>query len=77
MFFSLGLHGESSPVQRHSSKYTLCKVSPVGIQNIAVMLSVVPFPHLGGASAGVAPLPPRFRKFLDETVKTLLLFPSR
>ena len=42
----------------------------------AVMLSVVHFPHLGFPSAGVAPLPPRFRKFLDETVKTFALFRS-
>ena len=30
---SLELHVESSPVRRHFSKYTLCKMSPVGIQN--------------------------------------------
>ena len=40
------------------------------------MFSVVHFPHLGSTSAGVASLPPRFRKFLDETVKTFALFPS-
>ena len=38
------------------------------------MLSVVHFPHLGFTSAGVAPLTPRFCKFLDETVKTFALF---
>ena len=42
----------------------------------AVMLSVVHFPHLGFTCAGVAPLPPLFRKFLAETVKTFALFPS-
>ena len=41
----------------------------------AVILSVVRFPHLGLTSAGVAPLLPYFRKFLDETVKTFTLFP--
>ena len=39
------------------------------------MLSVVRFPHPGFTSAGVAPLPPRFDKFLDETVKSFVLFP--
>ena len=33
LFFSLGLHVESSPVSKHSSKNTLCKESPVGIHN--------------------------------------------
>ena len=32
--------------------------------------------HLGFTSAGVAPLSPRFRKLLDETVKAIALFPS-
>ena len=42
----------------------------------AVFLSVVRFPLLGPTSTGVAPLQPCFRKFLDETVKTFILFPS-
>ena len=42
----------------------------------AVMLSGVPFPLPGCASAGVAPLPPRFSMFLDVTVKTFILVPS-
>ena len=40
------------------------------------MFSVVHFSHLGFTSARVAPLPPRFRKVLDETVQTIALFPS-
>ena len=32
--------------------------------------------YLGFESAGVAPLPPCFRKLLDETVKTVAVFPS-
>ena len=32
--------------------------------------------NLGFKSAGVAPLPPCFRKLLDETVKTFAVFPS-
>ena len=40
----------------------------------AVMLSEVHFPHHGFNSAGVAPLPPRFRNVLDETVKVLAVF---
>ena len=32
---------------------------------------------LGLFSAGVAPLPPSYRKLLDETVKTFVVFPSR
>ena len=42
----------------------------------AVMLSEVRFPHLGFKSAGVAPLRPRFRTFLDEKVKAIAFFPS-
>ena len=45
MFFSLGLHVESSPVYRHSSKYSLCKVSPFGFRIRAVILSVKRFLH--------------------------------
>ena len=41
----------------------------------AVMLSGVHFTHLGFTSACVAPLPPRFRKLLDETVMTFAVFP--
>ena len=32
--------------------------------------------RLGFEDAGVAPMPPRFRNILDETVKALALFPS-
>ena len=39
----------------------------------AVRLSGVLSPYLGSTSAGVAP---RFRKLLDETVKTFAVFPS-
>ena len=42
----------------------------------ASMLSEVHLPHFGFKSAGVAPLPPRFRTFLDETVKAIAFFPS-
>ena len=41
----------------------------------AFILSKVHFPHLGFESAGVAPLPPRFRTFLDGTVKAIPFFP--
>ena len=40
----------------------------------ALILSKVHFPLLGFKSAGVAPLPPRFRTFLDETVKAIAFF---
>ena len=42
----------------------------------AVILSGVLSPRLGFTSACVAPLSPRFRKLLDETVKTFSVFPS-
>ena len=42
----------------------------------AVLLSWVLSSHLGFTSAGVAPLSPRFRKLLDETVKTFAVCPS-
>ena len=67
--FAFCSSGESPPAFNHSSKYALCKVSPVGIQNTySLSLSVAHFLFLG---AGVAPLlPPCSRKLLDETVKT-------
>ena len=68
MFFSLGLHVESSPVYRHFSSYALVKCRQLESRIRAVMLCEVNFPHLGFINAGVAPLPPRFRKVLDETV---------
>ena len=40
----------------------------------AIVLSKVNVTHLGFEDAGAAPLPPRYRKFLDETVKTFALF---
>ena len=42
----------------------------------AVLLPGYFLSHLGFTSAGVAPLSPRFRKLLDETVKTFAVFPS-
>ena len=42
----------------------------------AVLLSGVLSPHLGFTSACVAPLSPRFRNLLDDTVKTFAVFPS-
>ena len=42
----------------------------------AVVLSETHFPSSGIQSAGVAPLPPCFRKFVDGTVKTVAVFPS-
>ena len=76
MFFSLGLHDESSPVSRHSSKYALFKVSPVGFHNTCSLTLWVLSLHLGFTSAGVAPFVTTFRKLLDETVKTFAVFPS-
>ena len=38
----------------------------------AFLLSKVHLPHLGFASAGVAPLPPRFRNFLNEAISQFL-----
>ena len=60
---------ESPPTYIHSSTNTFFKVSPVGIQHFSS--------SLGLFSAGVAPLPPSYRKLLDETVKTFVVFPSR
>ena len=39
----------------------------------AFVLSKVHDTHLGFEDAGVAPLPPRFRNFLDESVKAIAL----
>ena len=48
---------------------------------LAFVLSKVNVTRLGFEDAGVAPLPPRFRNFLDEAVKAiafcLVLTPSR
>ena len=41
----------------------------------AVLLYGVLSPYLGFTRAGVAPLSPRFRKLLDETVKIFAVFP--
>ena len=41
----------------------------------AFVLSEVNVTRLGFEDAGVAPLPPRFRNFLDEAVKALALCP--
>ena len=74
---SFGLRDDSPPAYSHSSKYVLFKVSPVGIQNTcsnAFCGAVLPFRV--SKSAGVAPLPPCFRKLLDETVKIFAVFPS-
>ena len=48
----------------------------VGTFHAEFLLFETHFPHFGVQSAGLAPLPPRFRTFLDETVKTIALFPS-
>ena len=42
----------------------------------AVLIYGVLSPCLGFTSAGVAPLSPRFRKILDETVMNFAVFPS-
>ena len=63
LFFSFGLHVESSPVYTHSSKYTLCKESPVGIHNACSHAMWCFSLHLGSTRARVAPLPTRFRQW--------------
>ena len=50
------------------------KVSPVGFHNTCSLTLWCTFPPSGFHSADVAPLTPRFRKLLDQTVKTV--FPS-
>ena len=76
MFFSLGLHVESSPVFRHSSKYSMCDVVSLESRTRAVMLS-------GCISATwVSQMHvwhhyhPHFPKLLDKTSQDLRSFPS-
>ena len=73
---SLGLHDESSTVLSHSSKYALCKVSPVGVHNTCSLTLRSTFSPSGFASASEALVSPRFRKLLDETVRTFAVLPS-
>ncbi len=56
--------------------HTLCKESPVGIHNTCSHAMWCFSLHLFFTSAGVASLPTRFRKLLDETVKILAVFPT-
>ena len=61
VFFSLGLHVESSLVYRHFQNTPCVKCRRLESKIRAVMFSVEHFARLGFTSAGVAPLPPRFR----------------
>ena len=65
----------------HQSADTLCgtpcvKCRRLASQMRAFVISKVHDTHLGFEDADVAPLPPRFRKFLEETVKAIAFFAS-
>ena len=65
----------SSTIYRHFSSMPCVKSRRLQSRIFAFILSKVHFSLLGFKSAGVAPLPPRFRTFLDETVKAIAFFP--
>ena len=73
--FSLRLHVESSPENRHSSKYTLCQVSPVERQNTCSLSLCGAFPTSGSHMCWCGTIATTFRNVLDEIVKTIALVP--
>ena len=76
LLFCLMFSSESPPAYSHSSKYAVFEVSLVGIHNTCSNAICGAFPSIWvSKSAGVAQLPPCYRKLLDETVKTFIVFP--
>ena len=67
---------EPPPTNSHSSKYAFSRCLRLESKIRAVGLSETLFSFSGLKSGGVAPLPPCCRKLLDETVKTIAVFPA-